>query len=324
MWFRLYDQEAEGGGGIPPQTFKLTNEGETHEFDESAVVEAAQKGLYVLPKLQSDLDTTKAEVEELKTELETSKSFVDDFKRVMNAGGDADPEGTAGRDAMVKIGSSMGLSEEQMSGIIGNVTGEDSGLDDYLDEEDDTPQGPHRRAPKPEFRAPIKAENLDPALRQELEYLRTKRLEDLRKTMVTELDAEFDKDVTLGKIGGVSEKAGSRLRQIARETLQRRVGLEGQSYGPRLLASIVQDVRQIAEELGIQTDTMTKVDPSALGFGPAEVGDGLSELLHQEQPPERAKVTDDNYRQNLFARLVHKVKAAGGLGGGGGDFSDME
>jgi hypothetical protein len=282
---------------------ELVGEGKAERFTTEQVKALAQKGQYVLPKTQAELDRLKAELEETRSTAKNGESFVKDFSRLV--AGDEEEQSAA----LSRIARSLNMTENEFKHALTgfgskDVTGEDI-------DQDEAPRG-KRRAADDEPRR-FSREDIDPEVLKDLDFAKQVRLERLRNTVLGQLDATFDSDPEIKKIlSGSNTRAAKFVKQYGQQALERRVAAKGDLPGPQTFREVVNDVHEMLESLGTRGEESKEPSLAAMGLG--RVADSLGEVLHQSQPPKRVSVREgESYRNNFRDRMLHLLKSKGGV-----------
>ena len=296
------------------RTYKIKTSEGIQELTEDQMIALAQKAKEVLPKLQSDLDKLRREHDLNKSESEAAFSFIRDFKSVLDGDENA-------KEAASRLGEIVGWDEDD----IGEILNAGKGGDREEEEEEPAPRRANRKRnleesldeeeePRQVNRTPRKLSiaDLDPDLQRDIQTLRQKRIGETREYMFSQIKGALANDSEIGKLMK-NEKLAQVVNKLGTETLRRRVGLDGQEFGPRVLQEVLEEVKDFVKAAGIQSPEDKPKSLAALGLGPA--AESISDILHREQPPQRAKVTDgdDKYRKSLFERMAHHITRKGGL-----------
>lgn len=158
---------------------------------------------------------------------------------------------------------------------------------------------------------PITLDDLDPALRQELEASKALRHQAIRGQTTGALNQTLDSDPILSQI--LSSKhlpagAQQRLRDHADGELRRRVREQNRPPDAAMFSAVVQDTRQFATDVGMlvggDPGTGTPALPATPGLGPAPAG-GPSSVFHRaKEPPKRVSGREPGARSNLAERIL--------------------
>lgn len=298
-------------------SFKLTGPDGIEEVTQEQLLNLGQKGRFVLPKLQSDLDKSKLEADELRKNSGTAFEFVKDFQDLLQGKGKEE-------DILEKMATGANLSQLELKQRLSNLLGDDEDEDDEDEDEEE-----ERKDPKKKLRTSLRKtksggdsdlddlssvdmDRLTPRLKGILEYVEARRLGELREMAFRDLDKVLEGDEKVGKILEGKSRAGKVLRGLAQQALQRRVGYENAPLGPRVYNEILEEVKTIVGDLDIREKGIESLTAKAMGLGPIE--DTLGDILHQEQAPERVSMTDEEGHVKSFRdRLAHLVKRKGGL-----------
>lgn len=300
-------------------TFKIKTRDGFRELSEEQLIALAQKASDVLPEVQSKYDKLVAETKDLRTDHDAALSFLSDFKAVIN-----NEEGA--REAAARLGSAVGWDESDIEDILGagdepaKPAGrptrrvKDEKEEDDENEEDDTEQyfREDRRMAQPANNRKLSLTDLDPELQRDIKQLRQNRIADTREFMFSQVKSALAQDGEIGKLMK-NEKLAQVINKLGTETLRRRVGLDGQEFGPRTINEVLGEVKEFIKEAGIQSPEDKPKSLAALGLGPS--AESIADVLHREQPPQRESVSsgDDKYRRNLFERMAHHITRKGGL-----------
>jgi len=128
--------------------------------------------------------------------------------------------------------------------------------------------------------------------------------EEDRNRVYRELWTAVEADEKLGKIVKKGGPRAEKLREFAQELIAGRI-LRGEQYGPELLASVVRQLRSLAEEFG--TGSSETPIPN-LGMGP-----GISHLVSQtDEAPKREPINSPKFEESIGRRLIHKLATMAG------------
>lgn len=289
------------------KTFELKVDGEVKKVDEKTLLDLAQKGLAVLPKVQSEKDRLATEFEELKEKSAYATELADDLKAAI---GDDDE---AAKAALEKIGEAMGWSAKEVEYVL---SGNKSADEDDSEEDADPPKKNTVERPRQTEKRTVGLEDLDPKIRRRFEQLEKQELEAIRDQAYNLLGSTLADDSELGKFKKAEPAVYAGIERFAKGELQRRVVAEGASLGPKLVDAIVRDTREFVKSLGISAEKpITTKSLAAMGLGP--IAHQLGDTLQRNEAPKAAKVTDRDYNKNFAQRLAMSIAKAGGLHGAG-------
>lgn len=330
-WHTADDAGGGGGGNVSDaddgDTFQLKGDNEVRTVTKAQLLGLAQKGAFVLPKLQSTLDSLRAEMEKMQDDYKLKTQFIEDVRAIVRGDERA-------REAVERIGSIVGFTDDDVEDILGGSDersrraprpprgrsdDEDDDVDLDLEEELEEIEQYSRRPLRDPLvdggrdgrRGPIRISDLDKDLQQLLRQVQQRSIAELRESMFQDLMRELDSDKELASI--LDEKSAGVVRRIAQEKLRLRAGLDGDDYGPRLLKEIVDDVKTTLKALGIQNSSDKPKDLRALGIGRAANTDELQAMLASGKPPPRVPVDAPDYKDYMWKRLVHRIGEAGGI-----------
>lgn len=163
-------------------------------------------------------------------------------------------------------------------------------------------------------------EDLNPELRAKMQ-----RLDDLEKrerdreqsaanqAEVKEIRESVKKGLTDDPVLGMivsrkDSKVGAKLPDLVFNKVRDRVVFGHEPYGPQLLKTVLQEVRQDLSDFGI-LKRETEQDTAVVSLGSAP---GMSSTLQVNEPVKRVPLSEPGGRENLFKSLVQKVLQKGG------------
>lgn len=140
----------------------------------------------------------------------------------------------------------------------------------------------------------------------QLNYSKTRHVNDARKDIRNQTDNAVDKDDVFGKImiGEAKDSRSEVLKEMVFEDVLRRIQ-DGEQFGANMISSSIQKVRSRVTKFGIPNHSHQ--DPITLGLGP---GSGLPAEVLSEKTIERVPADSDGYINNAVSRLMQRQIAA--------------
>lgn len=313
---RLYNQAGDAGSIEPnsavtspsDDVFELKGEDQVLRLTREQAAAEAQKGRFVLPKIQSERDSLKKELEGLRNEYGAIEDMKKDLITALTGDGDAQDE------AIMALGQELGFTEAQLEAILSDDPG-----DEQPDDEEDAPP-PSRNGRPVQRQAPVTApsaeewlKNAPPEVRKMFQKFQQEELREIRSGAQKNLGDAFDIDKDFGNLKEWNPKAAEVLLSQGQKALQRRVLSEGIAPGPKLYAEVLQEVKQLAESFGISwLKPVERLDLASLGLGDFAGDPDLVKALHQDQPldavPVGSEGFDENFKKSFLRRVAKYAK----------------
>lgn len=293
-WF--YDPASEPTGNTPPATTeKIEVDGKVVELTSEALKAAAQKGLAILPKIQSEKDSLANQLKTLQEELAAHKNVSSDFRAAV------EDDGEAGDTARRNLLGHYGYSEAEINAILSDDEGETE------EEEKASPSTPLR----------VSMEHLDPSLRALLEDYQASRLKNYRETVLNDMQATLRNDELFGKMAtGKTAKYYDHFAKSAQNEVQRRVTALGAKPGPELYKAIVSELRDVASQVfGIQVgedDAKSKKGLKDVFLGQSDPSlDAAFQLYQSGQKRGHVSMTaePEKYKKDFAADVLARLAA---------------
>lgn len=188
----------------------------------------------------------------------------------------------------------LGVSQEQIDGML-KVAGPE-------------PKGKEKGSGEPKKGVAATLEEMDPRVRQILEDSERRQYDEIRKGIKESCEKSVDNDKVLGKmVDGMSDDRRATWLKSAKNLLnkdvERRI-LAREDYGPDMIATSLQTVRAVLEEIGVPSKASGQ--PPVVGLDYASV---LGPEIHAAEPIKRVAVDDPKYFENAAARLQQMTYA---------------
>lgn len=261
------------------ENYTLAIDGENKTFTLDELKEAAQTSAGANAKFEKASSMVKEaapglEISRLAQELRESKS----------------PDAQTQKDFL----HALGVSEEQITGMLG-TTKKESGT--TKKGEEGSKEG-----------VATTLEKMDPRVRQILEDSERRQYDEIRKGIAESCEKCVDNDKVLGKmVDGMPDDRRSTWLNTAKKLLnkdvERRI-LAREEYGPDMIATSLQTVRALLEEIGVPSKVAGQ--PPIVGLDYASV---LGPEIHAAEPIKRVKVDDSEYFDVAAKRLQQMVYA---------------
>lgn len=261
------------------ENYTLAIDGENKTFTLEELKEAAQTSAGANAKFEKAAEMVKnatpgLEISRLAQELRESKS----------------PDSQVQKDFL----HALGVSQEQIDGML-KIT--EPTKKEGKKATDDGKKG-----------TPVTLDNLGPRERQIMEDAERRQYEQIRTDIKNSCEKSVDNDKVLGKmVDGMPDKRRSTwlgtAKRLLNKDVERRI-LAREEYGPDMIATSLQTVRAVLEEIGVPSKVAGQ--PPLVGLDYASV---LGPEIHAAEPIKRVAVDDSKYFEVAAARLQQKLYA---------------